>query len=504
MAVQLGHFRGLSYLTSGTYNISHDKYHATTSGVEAKLIRYLRDLGLMGQPLLTNAAMDGKGELGHNALISEIFGPLMKLQVSVNGDWVLFNPNPSPQAIQEQMRLGHERLDLNHFQQEILSPGGGIFQRNQLNLLTSEQKQALFGNDADNYADQMSGVDIAKHAFLLPADLIYPTGITTVIYGPNEDPRTISGLPADGFSISADKLIGKVKIVIEGANLFLTPAARKCLQEAGVLCCTDSDDNSFGVTASRIDTVLGTLCDMIAKLDPQVDRATLQQSIFSEHAGNLLKYFVQHHNARRALVYSLERARSADDIDYVEAFLEKEHALVQTIGSRHLPTSKDFLRKRELGKGLLDCEHSDLVMAIKKWLIESVHESGLAIKEYEHFKPYFLRFIPDETYQQYKEYVESHLERYEFAVFEAVNDFVDTLGPAFFFRTAENHSTHPSSVIKCAIAARKILNSDEIRNFLEKIDGQIPDPEFKSLMHTLNDSDRTFTDWLVVLYGRPK
>ncbi|NDE82469.1 MAG: glutamate dehydrogenase, partial [Chlamydiia bacterium] len=70
-------------------------------------------------------------------------------------------------------------------------------------------------------------------------------------------PRTLNGSNVSDFLDPSGKPTARA--IVEGANLYLTPEARRSLEKLGVLIVKDSSANKGGVTCSSFE-VLSTLC----------------------------------------------------------------------------------------------------------------------------------------------------------------------------------------------------------------------------------------------------
>ncbi len=212
--------------------IPHDIYGMTTNSVHEYVLCILEKLGLKEENITKVQTGGPDGDLGSN----EILISKDKTRCIIDGSGVLYDPQGINRN--ELNRLAKERLMAEHFDTSKLSSQGFFVHVNDVN------KQLPDGTIVE------SGLDFRNTFHLDPrfkADLFVPCG---------GRPKSINIqnwknlLDEDGRPA--------FKIIVEGANLFITQQARLALEKKGVIIIKDASANKGGVTSSSLE-VLGAL-----------------------------------------------------------------------------------------------------------------------------------------------------------------------------------------------------------------------------------------------------
>jgi glutamate dehydrogenase len=209
--------------------IPHDLYGMTTNSIHEYVLKSLDKLGLKEEAITKVMTGGPDGDLGSN----EILISKDTILSIVDGSGVLYDPDGLDRR--ELRRLARARKTVDHFRRERLSPGGffvGISDRN-VRLPDGERVEL--------------GLEFRNSFHLHPkfaADLFVPCG----------------GRPAsvninNWQSYVDDKGNARFKIIVEGANLFITQQARLRLEEKGVIIYKDASANKGGVTSSSLEVL---------------------------------------------------------------------------------------------------------------------------------------------------------------------------------------------------------------------------------------------------------
>jgi glutamate dehydrogenase len=220
--------------------IPHDLYGMTTTSVREYVVRSLAKLGFKEERMTKVITGGPDGDLGSN----EILMGREKLLAVVDGSGVLYDPAGIERK--EIARLARARKMVENFNRKRLSEGGFL-------VNVKDADVVLPGGERVE-----SGFEFRNGFHLHPkfkADIFVPCGgrpsaitITnwTKWLEPNGEPR--------------------FKVVVEGANLFITQQARLRLEEKGVILYKDASANKGGVTSSHLE-VLASLSMTDAEWD---------------------------------------------------------------------------------------------------------------------------------------------------------------------------------------------------------------------------------------------
>ncbi len=244
-----GYILGSGVISSKAVGINHKEYGVTSLGVITFAEITMAELGIDMQRDAFSVKLTGgpNGDVAGNAmrLLLER-SPQVKIVLIVAGSGVLFDPDG----------LDHEELgriilkeNIDAFVPEKLNPGGFL-------LLSRERRREGL---AELYKRLARGVDGVSeewvtadefhrefdHAiFAVPADLFIPAG---------GRPETVDINNWENFF--ADDGSPTCRAIVEGANSFITPAAREKLQERGIVVIRDAAANKCGVISSSYEII---------------------------------------------------------------------------------------------------------------------------------------------------------------------------------------------------------------------------------------------------------
>ncbi len=207
--------------------IPHDLYGMTTSGVHQYVLGVLEKLGLKEEDVVKIQTGGPDGDLGSN----EIKISKDKTIAIVDGSGVLYDPNGINRK--ELLKLANKRMMVENFDKSMLSPDGFFVSVNDKQLTLPD------GTFVPNGEEFRNGFHLNP---LARADLFVPCGGRPGAVNINNWRQLLD----DGGA-------PKFKIIVEGANLFITEEARLRLEEHGVIVIKDASANKGGVTSSSLE-----------------------------------------------------------------------------------------------------------------------------------------------------------------------------------------------------------------------------------------------------------
>jgi glutamate dehydrogenase len=216
--------------------IPHDIYGMTTRSVHRFVLGCLRKLELEESEVTKIQIGGPDGDLGSN----EILISKDKTIGIADGAGVIYDPAGLDRI--ELKRLATKRVTVDHFDASKLGPDG-------FKVLVSENNVKLpSGEVVDSGMAFRNEFHLSKYA---SADLFVPCG---------GRPESIN-LTNVHRMFKEDGKTPKFKIIVEGANLFLTNDARMVLEDAGVVLFKDASTNKGGVTSSSQEVLVALALD---------------------------------------------------------------------------------------------------------------------------------------------------------------------------------------------------------------------------------------------------
>src|SRR4029078_4756194 len=157
----------------------------------------------------------------------DVFGNAMllskhiKLLAAFNHSHIFIDPNPDPEtSLKERQRMFDQRLNWNGYKTELISPGGGVYERSAKTITISEQAQSIL----DLPQRTVAPAELMKAILRARADLLWLGGIGTYVKATYEDHAAARDRSNDTLRVNANEL--RIRVVGEGANLGFTQKSR--------------------------------------------------------------------------------------------------------------------------------------------------------------------------------------------------------------------------------------------------------------------------------------
>jgi glutamate dehydrogenase len=293
-----GYILGVGIMSSKRFGINHKEYGVTSTGVvtftditmaEEAQIDISRDsfsMKMTGGP---------NGDVAGNCLrIMLERCPAMQVRLILDGTAALYDPGGINRDELRRIVLTH---DLDAFDPGHLGPGGCIIYRTGRRLEGLKESHRKVSRTATGLIEEWLDIDDFNReynslVFTVKADLFIPAG---------GRPETIDSQNWRLFLDAGG--IPSARVIVEGANSYITPDARVQLQKCGVAIMRDASANKCGVISSSYEIIANLLLserefmehkeryvgDVLAILEKRAaDEARLILRRRKESAGTLL------------------------------------------------------------------------------------------------------------------------------------------------------------------------------------------------------------------------
>jgi len=213
--------------------IPHDLYGMTTSGVHEYELQILKKLGMREEDASKFQTGGPDGDLGSN----EIKVSKGRYMAIVDGSGVLYDPKGINRD--ELIRLADDRQMVREFSRRKISKEGFLV------LVEDRSVKLPDGTLVPNGTEFRNNFHLTPYA---KADIFVPCG---------GRPQSINILNWKHLlDLNGEPAF---RIIVEGANLFITQDARLELEKKGCIIIKDASANKGGVTSSSLE-VLASLC----------------------------------------------------------------------------------------------------------------------------------------------------------------------------------------------------------------------------------------------------
>lgn len=467
---------GDAFASGGSKGYDHKKLGITARGAWVATCRHLRELGIdiEKQPISTIGIGDMGGDVFGNGLLSS---PNLQLVGAFNHMHIFIDPSPNlDAAFKERQRLFElPRSTWTDYNTDLISSGGGIFERTEKSIPISEKAAKVLGCKPGNY----SGEEVIQSILRAPVDLFWNGGIGTYVKHSDQTHLDVGDRANDNVRVNADKL--RVKIVGEGGNLGLTQEARIQFASLGGRINTDAVDNSAGVHLSDTEVNFKILLSGNSNRDKLLE----EHSSISCDTVLLRNYY-------QTSSITLDCLRSAQSLAPFSSLLGKVKKKYPVIFSGEiLPDEREVESRAVEKRPLYRPEVATLISIAKLDLKEKVLKSELTesslIKEYS--KKYFPKTIGESC---------SHPLNKEIAATEFSNSLVDLVGSTFISKIQDDIGCTEAEVSGAYICAYNSLGAKNLYQQFLALDTAKLSKTFCKLNIALSGAIESTTRWFLI------
>ena len=249
LAERRGYLLGKGIMSSKEIGINHKEYGVTSIGVIRFAEVTMQELGtdMHSVPFSVKFTGGPNGDVAGNGmrLLLERC-PKVQIKLIVDGTGALFDPEGLNRDALSDIVL---QSDIEGFNPEALNCGGFILYRMKTRKEgISDAYKKLTMTDSGLTEDWISTDQFYKTynsiLFNVETDLFIPAG---------GRPETINENNVESYFNKEG--IASSRVIVEGANSFITPAARHTLQQKGVIIMRDASANKCGVISSSYEII---------------------------------------------------------------------------------------------------------------------------------------------------------------------------------------------------------------------------------------------------------
>lgn len=248
---------GSSFITSKPgAGINHKEFGVTSLGVNVYVTEMLKHLGIdpYKDPFTIKISGGPDGDVAGNEILNlyKHFPKTAKLLALIDKSGTIYDPNGLDLSILA--KLFKEVKPLSYYPHKKLSPGGFLLDTSAKKEVSPYVTQTLCvrKTQAGLQEEWLSGNEmnhlLRHNVHQTQADIFVPCG---------GRPRTLKESNIRDYLDSTDKPTSKA--IVEGANLYLAPSARRALENMDVLIVKDSSANKGGVICSSFEVLAGLI-----------------------------------------------------------------------------------------------------------------------------------------------------------------------------------------------------------------------------------------------------
>lgn len=482
-----GFWLGDAFASGGSIGYDHKIMGITARGGWEAVKRHFREIGKDIQ----NEEFD---VIGIGDMSGDVFGNGMllskhtRLIAAFDHRDIFIDPKPNPaKTYKERQRLfDTPGTTWQSFSKKLISKGGGVFSRSSKSVPLSSEMKEMSGLDVDEIAPN----ELIKALLKAPCELLWFGGIGTYIKSTAQSDVDVSDKANDPIRVNGFEV--QAKVIGEGANLGATQPGRVEFAQNGGRVNTDAIDNSAGVDCSDNEVNIKILIDSaIANGELKANRRASLLSKMTEDVSAL----VLQHNYDQTLALSLAEMQAHEDHSAFGRFmddLEAKGRLDRDV--ENLPSTAEMQKREDKSQGLTRPEIAVLNAYAKLNLFNELVETDIAKDKYydQVLQDYFPKAL-----HGFEKSMKNHRLRNEIITSRLCNQIVDTAGPLFMERLKEQTNANVLDIAKAFTVARDVLQVDEMRASIAKLDNNVDAKAQLSLHHEIELVLQRVIGWLI-------
>ncbi len=463
ISVSRGFWLGDAFASGGSMGYDHKKMGITARGAWESVKRHFREMGkdIQNSDFTVVGIGDMSGDVFGNGMLLSKHTCLV---AAFNHLHIFIDPNPDAAAsFKERKRLfALSRSSWSDYQQELISKGGGVFERKAKSITLTPQMKKMLNTDIAKCAP----TELIHLLLKMPVELLWNGGIGTYAKASTESHEDAQDKANDGLRVDACEL--GCKVLGEGGNLGFTQKARIEFALGGGYCNTDAIDNSAGVdtsdhevnikilfshaiesgktTLTQRNKLLGEMESEIAQLVLRNNYTQTQTISVASHHGQAL--MAAHINAIRML----EQSGMSREIEYIPDDLALAERQEQNI-----PLSRPELSV------LLSYSKMNFYDAL---LASDVPDDEVLTTEIETYFPTLLT-------RRFKAQVHGHQLRREIIATHLGNRLIGQMGLSFHLSLSMLMGADVPDIARAWLVAERLMQSDQLMQSIEALDNQV-------------------------------
>jgi len=478
-----------AFASGGSNGYDHKKMGITAKGAWISVQRHFRELGVdvQEQPITAIGIGDMGGDVFGNGMLCS---KKIKLLAAFNHLHIFVDPSPQnlDASFEERQRLfDTPRTSWADYNAELISAGGGIFERSAKSIMVTPEMAEAFAIKAG----KITPTELISLLLKASVDLLWNGGIGTYVKSKQETHADVGDKANDNLRVNGVEL--RCKVIGEGGNLGMTQSARIEYSLNGGQCFTDAIDNAAGVNCSDLEVNIKILLD---KLVSKGDLTVKQRNVWLQNMTGQVSELVLHNNYRQAQSISLSYKNGHKCIEEYRGLIDSQEEKGKLNRALEvIPSDEVITERKNAGLGLMRPCISVLLSYAKNEMKEQlakarIAEDGYLAKEAE-------KIFPAELVKSYKNEIHEHPLLSEIVATQISNDLFNVMGATFAHRIMASTGCSFLELAKSWVIARDIFNLPGLLQQIESLDNKIESAIQAKLSNRLMRMVRHASRWIV-------
>lgn len=482
ISIEYGFWLGDAFASGGKTGYDHKKIGITAKGAWECVKRHFRELGkdIQKEEFTVAGIGDMSGDVfGNGMLLSR----KIRLLAAFNHIHIFIDPNPDAETSYiERLRLFKlPRSTWKDYNPELISEGGGVFDRSAKSIKLTPQMKEMFKTTKD----EVSGQELIQMILKMDVELLWNGGIGTYVKDSSETNEEVGDHANDAVRVNAEDL--KVKVVGEGGNLGFTQKARIKFASLGGKINTDALDNSAGVDISDHEVNLKIILDQFLKKKLIKDVKERNKLILD--LTKAVEKLVLHDNYMQSQTVSCDLIRSKDN----PIIFEETARFLKDIGLLDFKLENiNFIKEK---RDITRPELAVLLSYVKIFLYNEI-EKNIDLND-PIIRKLYLSYYPEYMIKRFGEHLFEHRLAKEIAATVMVNKVINQTGITFFIELYKNTNQSFVKLMEKYLQIDELLNAEELRESIYALDNKAKaESQYRALIE-IEKTLKLGVEWLV-------
>ncbi|UOO93512.1 NAD-glutamate dehydrogenase [Vitreoscilla stercoraria] len=464
IAMDNGFWLDDAFASGGSAGYDHKGMGITARGAWESVKRHFRHLGkdIQTEDFTVVGIGDMAGDVfGNGMLLSRH----IRLLAAFNHQHIFLDPNPDATiSFVERQRLFEGVLGWGEYDKNLISEGGGVFERSAKKITLSPQIKAWLQVDAES----MTPNELIHILLKAKVELLYNGGIGTYVKASTESHADAMDKGSDALRVNGGEI--QAQVIGEGGNLGMTQLGRIEYWQSGGRCNTDAVDNSAGVDCSDHEVNIKILLGGVVQAGDLTlqERNVLLKSMTDEVAALVLRN--NYLQTQMLAMNQLDAVKNLPALNELMTYLET-HANLHR-GLEFLPSRTQMQQRIATQQGLANPEVAVLLAYSKMHLQDALLASS--VPDDAAFNSVLVNYFPQALQDAYLPQIEQHYLRREIIANQLANQVVNRLGVSFVQRLTTEMNRSVADVVRAYWIVSQLYQTEEQFQQIESWDNQIP------------------------------
>ncbi len=486
IAAEYNFWLGDAFASGGSAGYDHKKMGITARGA---WIAAQRHFWKMNRDIYQSISVVGIGDMS-----GDLFGNGMLLSKNIrligafNHVHIFVDPSPDiEKSFAERQRLFElpfsSWMDYNR---ELISKGGGIFERSTKYIDISPEMKKSFNIKEDT----LSPSELIRYLLKAKVDFIWNGGIGTFVKATNENHSEVYDKANDALRINGKDI--KASMFIEGGNLGCTQLGRIEYANKGGYINADFVDNSAGVACSDLEVNIKIA--LISAMKENKISLQERNKILGSMVGEVASKILNDHNSIETKALLIEGMQAKDKLEkHHRLLLNLEKSGILNRNIEFLPTDEEIVN---MSKGLYAPQLAVLMSGARTSIKNKIINSDLPKKDFV-IDIYLLNYFPKRMVSEFKDYILKHPLRAEIISTSIANDIVNRMGCVFMHNLIENTGISVDKATTIYILVSRLYNLNVLWGEIDKLDGTVSIDTYLKIVHNVQKFIGRVSFWLV-------